>query len=54
MSIARKRAKLRLLRAHRLTEFNRVFDAFIEGKVDAGLVAERRRKMVCVGLKGVL
>jgi len=46
-------ARLRLLRAHRLAEFDRVFSAFIEGKVDASLVAVRAQKMLAVGLRGV-
>ena len=35
---------------HRLLEFEKAFDAYLEGKVNADFVRERAKKMLQIGL----
>lgn len=47
---SKRLVKLRLVQIHRLIEFERVFSLYLDGKADAGYVAERAKKMLAVGL----
>ena len=44
------RARLQILRLHRLLEFERVFTLYLEGKTSADYVTARAKKMLDVGL----
>jgi len=46
----RGRARIRLLRLHRLIEFERVFSLYLEGKASADHVRARAKKMLEVGV----
>ena len=41
---------IRLLQMHRLIAFQKVFDAFLEGKLPAAVVITRAKKMREIGL----
>ena len=44
------RARLTLLRVHRLLEFEKAFDAYLRGECTAAYLSERARKMLACGL----
>ena len=44
------RLRLKRLRIHRLLEFQRAFDLYLEGMADADYVKARAKKMLEVGL----
>ena len=46
----RGNGRLRLVQAHRLVEFSRVFDEYLAGKATAAEVKARATKMLQVGL----
>ena len=45
-----KKDRLGALRLHRLAEFERAFNGYLEGRVPAAMVREWARKMLEVGL----
>ena len=47
---ARGGERLLVMQMHRLLEFQKVFDLYLSGKVDAKKVKERAQKMLDVGL----
>lgn len=42
--------RLKVIQAHRLLEFERVFSLYLDGKATAGQVKERAKKMLECGL----
>ena len=48
--VKNSRARLQILRLHRLLEFERVFTLYLEGKTGADHVTARAKKMLEVGL----
>ncbi len=45
-----KKGRLGAVRIHRLHEFTRIFNLYLEGRVPADLVEARAKKMLAVGL----
>jgi len=48
--VKNKKARVTLLRIHRLLEFQQAFDEYLAGRCPAAHVTERARKMLAVGL----